>query len=133
MNGDIPVDDTSSFDFYPAPDETVTSPGFFDVASSKLSSIFTASVNPPPPIYTNDYPYGGSAPTLGGEIMDAIYSYGAGKVSLAQTKLRNAILNTGEGKRIVGAAQAQTVQQYTPIIVFLVVMLLLAGIFLGRR
>lgn len=114
-------------------DTTTANPSFFDMASSKLSSIFSASANPPPPIYTNDYPYGGASPTIGGTIMDAIYSYGAGKFDLAQTKLRNAILNTGEGKRIVGAAQANTLKQYLPMVIAAAVGLLFVGLLLGRR
>jgi hypothetical protein len=64
--------------------------------------------------------------------MDAIYAYGAGKVSTAQTKLRNALLNTGEGKRIVGQAQKNTLQQYLPIVIGAALLLFFFGMFVRR-
>lgn len=133
MNGDDPYSVDPYYDYPAVSLPTETPPGYFDMASGALSKIFSSSVTPSTPIYTNDYPYGGGTPTLGGTIMDAIYAYGAGKVTLAQTKLRNAVLNTGEGKRIVGAAQAQTLKQYLPMVVVGALVLVLMGGMLFKR
>lgn len=67
-----------------------------------------------------------------GQLMDAIYAFGAGKVDAARGKLVQSFLGTNEGRKMQATATHQTIQQYLPWIIGGALLLMFMGVALGR-
>jgi hypothetical protein len=71
--------------------------------------------------------------SVGGSIFQALYSYGAGRVDLARQQAATALLGSKTGQRFVGEVERQRMQQWMPLIIGGVIVLLVAGFAFGRR
>lgn len=87
---------------------------FFSAAQDRLGAVLA-------PMQTND------GPSVGSQLFEAIYQFGAGKVDQARDKAVGAFLMTSEGKKAQRAGISQTVQQYLPYIILAVIGLFLLG------
>lgn len=91
---------------------------FFDQARERLLNVL---------------PQNPEVQNVGSQLMDAVYNYGAGRISTAREKVVSAFLSTGEGKKLQASAIQQTIQQYLPIIIVTIIGLLGVGFLAARR
>jgi hypothetical protein len=78
---------------------------FFEAARTRLSTVLQPVTQPT------------AGPSVGGQLFEAIYQYGAGKLDAAREKAVGAFLMTSEGQRVQAEGVRQTAQQYLPMIV----------------
>jgi hypothetical protein len=92
---------------------------FFDGARARIGEVLTPMTAP-------------EGPSIQSQLLDAIYSYGRGKVDEAREKAVGAFLQTSEGKKAQAEGMRQTIEQYLPIIVLIVVGIFALGMFARR-
>lgn len=105
---------------YDEPETAVAEGGmfsdFFGAAQERLGEVLA-------PMNTPD-----QGPTLGSQLFEAIYQYGAGRVDQAREKAVGAFFMTSEGKKVQREGMQQTLTQYMPYIVLLIVGIFALGL-----
>jgi len=95
---------------------------FYDAAAAKVSELNERFQTIP----TN------TQQSIGSSIFEAVYQYGRGNVDVAREKLVTEFMKSGEGKKVVSAAENIRIQQLMPWIIGAAILLLGAG-FLIRK
>lgn len=90
---------------------------FFDAARARVGSFLA-------PLAT---------PEVSNQLMNAIYQFGAGKLDAAREKAVGAFMMTSEGRKLQAEGVRQTANQYAPLIVIGIIVLLFGGALLARR
>lgn len=105
------------FDEFGNPIVETGSGSFFDVARERVGSFLA-------PLAT---------PEVTSQLMNAIYQFGAGKLDRAREKAVGAFMMTSEGRKFQAEGIRQTTNQFAPLIVVGIIVLLFAGALLARR
>lgn len=101
-------------------DTPTSDAGFFAAARNRVGSFLTP---------LTDF----AASPAGGQLFNAIYEFGRGKIDAAREKAVGAFMMTSEGRKFQAEGIRQTTNQFAPLIVVGVIVLLFAGALLSRR
>lgn len=110
---------------YDEPETAVAPGGFFSDFLSAAQDRLSAALAPM-------QSESSAGPTVGSQLFEAIYQYGAGKLDQAREKAVGAFLMTSEGRKMQDEGMRQTVNQYMPYIIVALVGFFLLG-FSARR